>query len=152
MAPGKPKKSGKASSSSAAAAPDDEQAQVPSPRRPSASAADSENPVSSNSVGIAEIRKMCKDLKRDISQLQKDSQKAQANISQLQKDSQNAKNIRAELDSIVSRLDRVESQGNPIICILHYHMCFIICVLQQRRLRGPPRRLRRVERLEQPQV
>ena len=79
MAPGKPKKLGKASSSSASAsAPDDEQAQVPSPRRPSASAADSAEPVSSNSVGIAEIKKICKDLKKDVKTLQQDNSSRRA--------------------------------------------------------------------------
>jgi hypothetical protein len=131
MAPGKPKKSGKASSSSAAAAPDDEQAQVPSPRRPSASAADSAEPVSSNSVGIAEIRKMCKDLKNDVKTLQQDNSYAKAQIEQLLKDAQK-KDIRTELDSIVSRLDRVESKGSIFLFVFCIIICVSICVFCSR--------------------
>ena len=131
MAPGKPKKSGKASSSSAAAAPDDEQAQVPSPRRPSASAADSAEPVSSNSVGIAEIKKICKDLKKDVKTLQQDNKNAKAQIEQLLKDAQK-KDIRTELDSIVSRLDRVESQGSIFLFVFCIIICVSICVFCSR--------------------
>ena len=116
----KAKKSAAAASTSAAAAPDDEEAQVPSPRRPAAASADSAS--SNHSVGISDIKKTLKQLKRDVQTLLTDQKDSKSDIRQLKRDCKtNVRDNRDELDNIVRRLDKVESQGAQHF-VLH---CFI---------------------------
>ena len=114
----KKKKSGNSASSTSSqklTVADDEQAQVPSPRRPAtASAAE---PVSNSTVGLSDLKTTVKTLKRDLNT-------ATGEISQLKKDLQKqVRDSRTEMDSLASRLDKVENKGTmTIFFVLH---CFM---------------------------
>ena len=119
------KKSGSdRASTSAAGAPDDEEAQVPSPRRPAAASADSAS--SNHSVGISEIKKTLQQLKKDVQTLLTDQKDSKEHFRNWKRDCKtNVRDTRDELDNIVRRLDKVESQGAQYL-FLH---CFIPTVV-----------------------
>ena len=118
MAPGKKTKSGNSVSSTSSqklTVADDEQAEVPSPRRPAtASAAE---PVSNSTVGLSDLKTTVKNMKRTLAT-------ATGDISQLKKDLDKlVKDSRTEMDSLASRLDKVENKGTiTIFFVLH---CFM---------------------------
>ena len=113
MAPKKTKSGNSATSTSSEklTVADDEQAQVPSSRRPAtASAAE---PVSNRTVGLSDLKTTVKDLKRDL-------KTATGQISKMEK---LVKDSRTEMDSLASRLDKVENKGTmTIFFVLH---CFM---------------------------
>ena len=118
MAPGKKTKSGNSVSSTSSqklTVADDEQAEVPSPRRPAtASAAE---PVSNRTVGLSDLKTTVKDLKRNLATATGQISKMQKDLDKLVKDS------RTEMDSLASRLDKVENKGTmTIFFVLH---CFM---------------------------
>ena len=97
---------------------------MPSPRRPAAASADSAS--SNHSVGISEIKKSLQQLKKDVQSLLADQKDTKANFLLWKRDTKtNVKDTRDELDNIVRRLDKVESQGAQYL-FLH---CFIPTVV-----------------------
>ena len=118
MATGKKTKSGNSASSTSSqkqTVADDEQAEVPSPRRPAtASAAE---PVSNSTVGLSDLKTTVKNMKRTLAT-------ATGDIGQLKKDLDKlVKDSRTEMDSLASRLDKVENKGTiTIFFVLH---CFM---------------------------
>lgn len=118
MAPASKKKSGNSASSTSSqkqTVADDEQAEVPSPRRPAtASAAE---PVSNRTVGLSDLKTTVKDLKRNLATATGQISKMQKDLEKLVKDS------RTEMDSLASRLDKVENKGTmTFFFVLH---CFM---------------------------
>ena len=115
MAPGKKTKSGNSVSSTSSqklTVADDEQAEVPSPRRPASAA----EPVSST-VGLSDLKTTVRNLKKTLAT-------ATGDISLLKKDLQKqVRDSRTEMDSLASRLDKVENKGTmTFFFVLH---CFM---------------------------
>ena len=144
MAPASKKKKDSGNSASSTSSQkqtvaDDEQAEVPSPRRPASAA----EPTVSSTVGLSDLKTTVRNLKRTLAT-------ATGDIHQLKKDLQKqVRDSRTEMDSLASRLDKVENKGTMtffLFCIVScHHVCsyialfFNICVLLQRRMRGQQR-------------
>ena len=117
------KKSKSKAPSASAAAPDDEAAPVPAVQSTSAGrrgsspaeAESAESDAVDGTVGLSALKKMLKALQKDVNQQQKDWAHGQAENKVLRdrvsSHSKMNKDRRVEMDSMVSRLDKLESQG-----------------------------------------
>ena len=120
MAPGKKTKSGNSATSTLSeklTVADDEQAEVPSPRRPASAA----EPVSST-VGLSDLKTTVRNLKKTLAT-------ATGDISLLKKDLQKqVRDSRTEMDSLASRLDKVENKGTmTFFFVLHlFHVIMFV--------------------------